>query len=361
METVTDHYDSPELHLFDQLPDGFADTPLERLGSILPGPSLIRIEGRQGAPLFVSVLLHGNETTGFYAMQRIISEYGAPQNPLPRPVLLFVGNVAAAEKGLRKLDGQADYNRIWQGERHPEHLLAKRVMEEVKKAAPLAGIDLHNNTGKNPHYGCVNRLDCASLSLARRFSKIIVYFTEPHEVLSLKMSEICPTVTLECGVSGDEAGTSHVENYLRHCLELPKEKLFTPPPNHLNDIYHTTARLIVPEGLAIGFGQCAQGQDICFREDLELLNFEPLPAGTELGRYTGKAPTLRVIDEENRDVTERYISFSDGQIATNVPFIPSMFTLDTKIIKEDCLGYVMENYRGKEEISNGTDRSDGYV
>jgi len=355
MEIVTGHYEPPQLHLFDRLPDGFADVPLERLGSVLPGPSLIRIAGEEGPPLFVSVLLHGNETTGFYAMQRIISAYGAPKQPLPRPVLLFVGNVAAAEKGVRKLDGQADYNRIWQGNHHPEHQLAEKVMEEVRKAAPLAGIDLHNNTGKNPHYGCVNRLDCASLSLARRFSKIIVYFTEPHEVLSIAFSHICPTVTLECGVSGDEAGTNHVENYLRHCLELPEETLFTPPPNHLNEIYHTTARIIVPEDLDVGFGECTDGLDICFRKDLELLNFEPVPAGTELGKFNGEATALRVIDNRNRDVTERYLSFTDGRILTRVPVIPSMFTLDTKIIMDDCLGYVMETYRGKNEISSGSE------
>ncbi|HHE32260.1 MAG TPA: succinylglutamate desuccinylase [Chlorobaculum parvum] len=340
----------PKLHHFDRLPAGLANVSLDRLGTILPGPSLIRIAGEPGPPLFVSVLLHGNETTGFLAMQRIISEYGAPEQPLPRPVLLFVGNVAAAAQGMRKLDGQADYNRIWQGDRHPEHLLAQKVLAEVRKAAPLAGIDLHNNTGKNPHYGCVNRLDCASLSLARRFSRIIVWFTEPHEVLSLAMSHICPTVTLECGVSGDATGTNHVKNYLRHCLELPEETLFSPPPNHLNEIYHTTARITVPENLCIGFDPCEDGQDISFREDLELLNFEPVPAGTELGRYASAAPALQVIDDHNRDVTERYLSFTDGRILTRVPMTPSMFTSDTRIIKQDCLGYVMETYRGKEDF-----------
>lgn len=72
MGIVTGHYEPPELHLFDRLPDGFADVPLERLGSILPGPSLIRIAGEQGlarevlgevrkaALLAVIDLLHNN-------------------------------------------------------------------------------------------------------------------------------------------------------------------------------------------------------------------------------------------------------------------------------------------------------------
>jgi len=342
-------YHPPDLHLFDRLPDGFTGIAIEKLGSILPGPLLIRIDGKKGAPLFVSILLHGNETTGFAAMQQLLTGFGAPHRRLPRPLLLFVGNVAAAVRGVRKLDGQADYNRIWQGERYPEHLLARKVLEEIVKEAPLAGIDLHNNTGKNPHYGCINRLDHRSLSLARRFSKTIVWFTEPHEVLAVALSAICPSVTLECGVSGDAAGTRHVENYLRHCLELPEETLFTPPPNHHNDLFHTTARILLPEGTQPGFGLCADNTDICFREDLETLNFERVPEGTELGRYRNGLPPIMVIDNLNLDVTNRYLLFSENRILTRVPVVPSMFTRDVKIIQQDCLGYIMEPYEARLE------------
>ncbi|NTW55025.1 MAG: succinylglutamate desuccinylase [Chlorobaculum sp.] len=348
MEPLND-YPVPALHRFKRLPDGFIDAPVERLGAILPGPALIRIEGEPGPPLFVSILLHGNETTGFDAMQRLLAGYDAPHRLLPRPMLLFVGNVAAAVQGLRKLDGQADYNRIWHDERYPEHRLAREVLAEVAKAAPLAAIDLHNNTGKNPHYGCVNRLDDATLSLARRFSRTIVWFTEPHEVISIALSRICPSVTLECGVSGNAAGTSHVENYLLHCLELSAEALLTPPPNYLNDLFHTTARIIVPEGRRVEFGACLDSADICLRDDLETLNFERVPEGAELGRYRDDVSPLVVIDNEERDVTDRYLSFSDQRILTKLPVVPSMFTRDVRVIMQDCLGYIMEPYEVKRD------------
>jgi hypothetical protein len=338
------HLPVPALRRFERLPDGFTDTPVEKIGTILPGPSMIRIEGEPGPPLFVSILLHGNETTGFDAMQRLLAGYDAPRRPLPRPVLLFVGNVAAAGRGLRALDGQADYNRIWHDARYPEHRLALEVLAEVAKAAPLAAIDLHNNTGKNPHYGCVNRLDDATLSLARRFSKTIVWFTEPHEVIAIALSKICPAVTLECGVSGNAAGTSHVEQYLRHSLELSAEALFTPPPNHLNALFHTTAKIVVREGARIGFGTCGSEVDICLREDLETLNFERVPEGAELGSYHGDATPLVVTDNDGRDVTARYLDFSEERIFTKQPIVPSMFTRDMRVIKQDCLGYIMEPY-----------------
>jgi len=340
-------YHPPDLHIFNRLPDGFTGIGTEKLDSILPGPSLIRIEGENGSPLFVSILLHGNETTGFTAMQQLLAGYGAPHCALPRPLLLFVGNVAAAVLGVRKLEGQADYNRIWQGERYPEHLLARHVLAEIVKAAPIAGIDLHNNTGKNPHYGCINRLDHSSLSLARRFSKTIVWFTEPHEVLAVALSAICPAVTLECGVSGDAAGTKHVENYLRHCLELPEESLFTPPANHHNDLFHTTARMLLSEGIRPGFGRCSDETDVCFREDLETLNFERVPEGTELGLYRNGVPPIMVIDNLNRNVTDRYLLFTENRILTRVPVVPSMFTSDVKVIQQDCLGYIMEPYEAE--------------
>ncbi|MBM3162365.1 MAG: succinylglutamate desuccinylase [Chlorobi bacterium] len=343
----------PGLHLFDRLPENFTGIAIDRLDSILPGPSLIRIGGEKGSPLFVSILLHGNETTGFAAMQQLLAGYGAPLYPLPRPLLLLVGNVAAAVRGVRKLDGQTDYNRIWQGERYPEHLLARHVLAEISRANPIAGIDLHNNTGRNPHYGCINRLDHESLSLARRFSKTIVWFTEPHEVLAVALSAICPAVTLECGVSGNATGTSHVENYLRHCLELPDESFFTPPANHHNDLFHTTARILLSEGIRPGFGPCDDDTDACFREDLETLNFERVPGGTELGRYRNGRPPLVVIDNQNRDVTDHYLLFSGNRILTRVPVVPSMFTRDVKVILQDCLGYIMEPYETKQANAAG--------
>ena len=344
------HLPVPALHRFERLPDGFIESPVEKIGTILPGPSLIQIAGEPGPPLFVSILLHGNETTGFDAMQKLLAGYDAPRRLLPRPLLLFVGNVAAAVRGLRRLDGQADYNRIWHDERYPEHRLAREVLAEVAKAAPLAAIDLHNNTGKNPHYGCVNRLDDATLSLARRFSRTIVWFTEPHEVISIALSKICPSVTLECGVSGNAAGTSHVENYLRHCIELSPEDLFTPPPNHLSDLFHTTARITVREDASVAFGERGNEADLCLREDLENLNFERVPEGAELGRFRDGVKPLVVIDNEERDVTTRYLDFSEERIVTRLPIVPSMFTRDVRVIRQDCLGYIMEPYEVKREV-----------
>ena len=101
------------LKQLDYLPEGLLEVSPKELHTILPEPTLIHLPGKQSAPLFVSVLLHGNEPTGFMAIQLLLRKYKDKQ--LPRSLSLFVGNVTAAKHNLRRLDNQPDYNRIWPG------------------------------------------------------------------------------------------------------------------------------------------------------------------------------------------------------------------------------------------------------
>ncbi len=159
--------ESVMLTQYDALPPGLLDLPAARLGEVLPGPALIHLPGRRTPPLFVSVLLHGNEDTGWLAAQSVLKKYATAE--LPRALSLFIGNVEAARSGLRRLDGQPDYNRVWPGseEAHPAELAMMRQVVDVMRARGVfASIDIHNNTGLNPHYACVNRLDQA-LSASR--------------------------------------------------------------------------------------------------------------------------------------------------------------------------------------------------
>jgi hypothetical protein len=53
---------------------------------------------------------------------------------------------------------------------------------------------------------------------------------------------------------------------------------------------------------------------------------------------------LDVSDETGRPVFERYFAVRDGEIRTVTPVMPSMLTLDQRVIRQDCLGYLMERY-----------------
>ena len=329
------------LRIYEQLPEGLLQRDATHLHEILSGPSLIHLAGEKSDTLFVSVLLHGNETTGWEAVRELLKKFEA--RPLPRSMCLFIGNVAAAHYGQRHLDDQPDYNRIWKGDGDSaEEQMAQQVIEHVSKLELFAAVDIHNNTGKNPHYACVNRLDQSYLHLATLFGRTVVYFIKPDTVMSMAMAPLCPAVTVECGQPGMPQGTSHVLDYLDACLHLsdfPKH----PVIPHDIDLFHTVATVKVPAGLDVVFGN--EGADISLLPDIDRFNFTELPAGTAFGQVStvGLQP-FTVRDEQNRDVTARFFEINGHWIQTRTPVMPSMLTLDLEIIKQDCLCYLMERF-----------------
>jgi len=330
------------LKIFDHIPPGFLHTPASGLEDLLGGPSLIHLPGRRREPLFVSVLLHGNEDTGLLALQRLLEKYRDTE--LPRALSLFVGNVSAARLGLRRLEGQPDYNRIWPGAETsgtPEHALMAEVYGRMKRRGVFASIDLHNNTGLNPHYACVNRVDHRFFQLATLFSRTVVYFIRPKGVQSQAFAELCPAVTVECGQVGERSGVDHAAEFVDACLHLSSIPEH-PVAEHDLNLFHTVATVKLVEGVEVLAGE-GGGGDLTLAGDLDHLNFRELPAGTVLGRVADESrPVLCAIDEQGEDVTSRFLHCRDHQIRLSRPVMPSMLTLDTRVIRQDCLCYLME-------------------
>ena len=72
----------------------------------------------------------------------------------------------------------------------------REVIEIVRKHSPFASIDIHNNTGNNPHYGCVNRLEESFLHLARLFKRrALIDPSADRRRKSAASLAICPSVT----------------------------------------------------------------------------------------------------------------------------------------------------------------------
>jgi len=68
-----------------------------------------------------------------------------------------------------------------------------------------------------------------------------------------------------------------------------------------------------------------------------------LPSGSTLGWYAlGSERPLDVYDDNGEAVHDYYFAVEDGALVTKRPLMPSMFTLDKTIIRQDCLGYLME-------------------
>ncbi len=329
------------LNELENLPEGLLEVSLEGLEALLGKPTLIHLPGRRPEPLFVTVLAHGNEGTGFYAVQALLQHYRDQE--LPRALSIFFGNVKAASQGLRFLDGQADYNRVWPGTDNPgaqEAGMMQQVVDSMRQRGAFASIDIHNNTGINPHYACINRVDNQFLHLASLFSRTVVYFIRPLGVQSMAMSYVCPAVTIECGKPDHDYGLAHARDYIDACLhmsELPEH----PVPSHDVDLFHTVATVKVPAGVSFGFGE--EPVDLRFIGNIDHLNFRELPAGTQLGQVKpGAAVTLDVRDDNGQSIYDHYFTIEADALVTTRPLMPSMFTLDEKIIRQDCLGYLME-------------------
>ena len=334
------HRSAPELSVLDEIPDGLLDCRAGDLAHILPEPTLLRLKGRHGPPLFVSILLHGNEHTGFDAARLVLSKYR--DRVLPRDLLLFIGNVAAAEQNLRTLPSQTDYNRVWPGTLFPtapEVPMMRHVMQIAEEYRPFASIDIHNNTGFNPHYACVSHLEEHHLHLARLFSRTVVYFTQPVGVQSAAFADICPSVTVECGKSGSDSSAGHAAEFMAACLSLSHVPEHPVPREDL-DIMRTFAVVKVPEAATFSFD--GSEADFKFRADLDRLNFSECAPGTSFGRL-GRDGHHRLAVTPGFDGApmDSYFDHARGEIRLTQDVIPAMLSLDPEAIRQDCLGYLM--------------------
>ena len=327
------------LTVLDHIPENLLALHATQLHEVLSGPTLIHLEGRQEQPVFVSVLLHGNEDTGWDAIRALLNKY--KDNPLPRSLSVFIGNVEAARHKQRFLDGQSDYNRIWKaGGDTPEHIMMQQLIDEMKSRDVFISIDVHNNTGLNPHYACVNKVENKFLHLATLFNRTVVYFTKPEGVQAIAFANICPAVTVECGQAGQKNGIEHSMEFLEACLHLnhlPDKAI----ASHDIDLYHTVAIVKIPHEVSFSFNE--QQADLRFPEDIEHYNFRELPANTPLAKLRdSKNIMLEAWDENGKNLNDRFFKIEDNTICTAVPVVPAMLTTNTRIVRQDCFCYLME-------------------
>ena len=340
-----------KLNIINKLPDGLLELASSKnIQQIFDQPTLLNLQGKQQNPLFISVLLHANEDTGFLAIQKLLKKY--QEKELPRSLSIFFGNIAASQEGVRRLQGQPDYNRVWPGTDHPEcdeTRLMQDVVDEVAKQNPFASIDVHNNTGKNPHYGCINSLEDEFLYLASLFSRTVVFFETPKGVQSMAMAKLCPAVTLECGQPHLPHGIEHATDFLDTVLHL--ENLSS---THLNlndiDVFQTVARVTVPKTCTFSFTE--KSADILFDTKLDSLNFSELTEETVFGQIqNADKACLVVLDDHEQVVSDHYFTNKNNQIVLSKPMMPAMLTLDENIIRQDCLCYLMERMELTQKVN----------
>jgi hypothetical protein len=118
--------------------------------------------------------------------------------------------------------------------------------------------------------------------------------------------------------------------------ELPEQDI-APGDVHL---FHTMVTLKIPADVTLSFD--GSPADLHFRSDLDWFNFRELAPGTLFAGVSrhGLVP-IEAFDEHGREVTNDYLECRGDEVRLRQLCMPSMLTLDERVIRQDCLGYLM--------------------
>lgn len=325
-----------ELDQLDHLPAGLETVSARQLRTVFPNPTLIRLEGRHKQPLALSVMLHGDEVVGLAVLKRL--QVWMKSHALPRSLIIFVGNVFAAEAGVRKLSDRPDYNRIWRGGPEPEHAMAAEVLDAFDAAGIFAHIDLHNNTGANPHYCCIHNERPDTLQLASFLGSLAMYTHNPPSMFSNSRADRVPAITAECGQPGEIDGEDAAFNLVMATLHLDH---FRGAPDLELQIFEVKGRIEIASDASFAFAHGVKA-DLELPPKLEHWNFFERPAGTTFARRLTGRQVMTVYDDDRNDVTERFFKVEGDRVILTRDATPAMLTMSEAAIRADCLGYLME-------------------
>jgi hypothetical protein len=328
------------LRIHKQLPAGLLECDATQLHEHLGGPTLIHLAGARSPALFLSVLLHGNETSGWDGLRRYLQEVSS----LPRDLTLFIGNTEAAAQSVRVATGQVDFNRIWRNAEGQGGALATALEAAIADHLFFASVDLHNNTGHNPYYSVVTDLEPHNLGLAYLFSDKAVFVEEPDTVLTRVFTGRCPAVALEVGPVGDPRCAVRVTDYIDRLMALDVVPEAGP---EVFSLFRTLVRVHVRDGVAFRFEGDEDNPDepvpLILTGGIEAVNFHNLRQGSVFAASEWAFDeVLHVLDVGHRDVTDRYFQQRGRDIVLKDDVVPAMYTTDPFVVRQDCLCYFME-------------------
>lgn len=315
--------------------------------SRLERPTVFRIPGRDRTRTrAVTGLIHGNEPSGLRAIHALLRDETRPAVD----VVCAVGAVEAARAppalSQRMLPGRRDLNRCfrppWDG---TDGAIARSLLSILNDARPEALVDLHNNSGHNPPYAIVTRLDDARAGLVSLFADRLITSELRLGSLMEALAPSLPVATVECG----RAGTADADRVAREGLRryvsldaLPRGE----GPAKLT-LYGDAVRVTLRPGTRVSFAGAPRSDvDLTLDVDVDRHNFSRLPAGTRIGWIAQSAVwPLVACDETGHDVAHALFESHGGALVTAREVIPVMMTTDPLAAATDCLFYVVRELR----------------
>jgi len=338
------------LTILDHIPSAFLSISHREIKDLFDTPTLIHLKGEKQPAMFISILLHGNEFSGLQIMQEILKKYQTTDGyRLPRDIWLFVGNVDAAQMGVRLRDGQTDFNRAWPGTPEPDSdtaILIQDVMNKITQEELFTAIDLHNNTGQNPPYGCISVVNEKNKYLSSYFNHFAMVFQSPKGVSTMAFDELCPAITLECSTPGNEPAKKRafaLIDDLMHMDHFPEK----PLPVHDLQLVKNSATLKINDNITFCFEDDeysdSLGYDLILVKNFDHHNFTMLEKG-EVFAYSKVDKPFLVTSPDDQDITELIIQNDNGKLSLKNALMPAMISMDKKIVLQDCLCYLLEDY-----------------
>jgi hypothetical protein len=149
-------------------------------------------------------------------------------------------------------------------------------------------------------------------------------------------------VTVECGQVGQTKTVDHAYEFIDAALnlsEIPQH----PIQKQDIDLFHTIAIVKIPEQTSFSFTN--KDSQILFNENIDHMNFREIEVNTLLGTTKDSdSYHLQAWSNEGIDIAEELFDFSENKIRTKKSVMPAMLTLNEKVIRQDCLCYLMERY-----------------
>ena len=299
------------------------DVEAHELHRFLSGATVFDLRQEGVQPFFVSTLLHGNETSGWDAVRRFISDYPDAS------ILLFVGNVQAAAQNMRHLPHEKDFNRIWR-----EQPWLSNLNELLETYKPWCGIDIHNNSGPNPHYSVVTDTRASTLALATLFSNKVIFTDHTLDILAHSVASYCPALTIETGTVDDSGSEQRAYDFLQHLNTI----------GCVPDTLQCEPKTYATIGIVKVEHKNGSLDDFpVFEPSLQQKSFKTLAAGSPFINCLPSGWQVNVLDPaHDRDLTHDFLEFHDQSAFLKRDVVMSMFTHTPLLAIQDCVCYFLK-------------------